>query len=398
MSAEEFETKDKSQDELEARLDHELSTRGLTRGQIVKGGMAFAAAIGLGTLFAACGGGDDQAAPAPPEEAPAPPEEAPAPAEEAPAPPEEAPAPPEEAPPPPEEAVAPRQVNLDLEGQVYYMMAANQQDPFYNSHREAMADVADIYGVRIEMAGPVESDFSALGQSFQEVLSLPDTAGLFAYTGDIGVMQPFYDEAFEKGIPIIDGAVGWGKPRVAFIGPPADNQVPTAGDLLAEQVGGSGTVASFYGAIQFQVERAEALDAYLAETHPDITYAGFGTHDFDVATATQNATDFLQANPDVGALWWQDGMGGTVGEVLKERFPDVKLVINDLVERNVAAIQEGIAEKAIGVSTYDEGFYGFQMAIYWWNGWRAPKDSYLSDIVLDSSNVDAFAASPNRRA
>jgi ribose transport system substrate-binding protein len=380
MSNEEFDVEGKSQDELEARLDHELSTRGLTRGQVVKGGMAFAAAIGLGTLFAACGGDDDQAAPAPPEEAPAPPEEAPPP------------------PPPPEEAVAPRQVNLDLEDQVYYMMAANQQDPFYNSHREAMADVADIYGVRVEMAGPVESDFSALGQAFQEVLSLPDTAGLFAYTGDINIMQPFYDEAFEKGIPIVDGAVGWGEPRVAFIGPPADNQVPLAGDLLAEQVGGAGTVASFYGAIQFQVDRAEALDAYMAETYPDVAYAGFGTHDFDVATATQNATDFLQANPDIGALWWQDGLGGTVADVLKERFPDVKLVINDLVERNVAAIQAGTAEKAIGVSTYDEGFYGFQYAIYWWNGWRAPKDTFLADVVLDASNADAFAATPNRRA
>ena len=129
MSAEEFETKDKSQDELETQFEHELAARGLSRGQVVKGGMALAAAIGLGTLFAACGGDDDQAAPAPPEEAPAPPEEAPAPPEAAPAPPEEVPAPPEEDPPPPEEAVAPRQVNLDLEGQVYYMMAANQQGP-----------------------------------------------------------------------------------------------------------------------------------------------------------------------------------------------------------------------------------------------------------------------------
>ena len=102
-------------------------------------------------------------------------------------------------------------------------------------YREEMADIADIYGVRTEMAGPVESDFPALGQEFQEVLAQPETAGLFAYTGDIGIMQPFYDEAAEKGIPIVDGAVPWREPRVAFIGAGNQFQVPLAGDLLVEQ-------------------------------------------------------------------------------------------------------------------------------------------------------------------
>ena len=372
MTDEQFEIEGKSQEELEAQLDKELTTRGLTRAQVVKGGMAFAAAIGLGTLFAACGS-DEKATPAPPEPPPAPPA------------------------PPPQEAVMPRQVNLDLSDQAYYMMAANQQDPFYNAHRAAMADIADIYGVTVEMVGPTQSDFTALAQAFQQVLSQPTTAGLFAYTGDISVMQPFYDEAWQKGIPIVDGAVPWGEPRASFIGAGNSFQVPLAGDLLVEQVGESGTVASFGGGIQYQISRADALEQYLAETYPNVTYAGFGSHDFDVAGAQQKATDFLQANPGVGALWWQDGLGGTVSEVLIERFPDLKLVINDLVERNVAAIQEGTAVKAVGVSTYDEAFYGFQYAIYWFNGWRAPVETVLADVVLDLSNVDAFAASPYRR-
>ena len=62
----------------ERRLDHELEQRGMTRAQLVKGGMAFAGAIGLGTLFAACGG--EAVAPPAEEESPAPePEAAPAP-------------------------------------------------------------------------------------------------------------------------------------------------------------------------------------------------------------------------------------------------------------------------------------------------------------------------------
>ena len=76
----------------EARLDHELERRGMTRRQLMKGGMALAASVGLGALFAACGGDDAEVAP---EEAPPAPEPAPAPAS-APAP-EPAPEPPPKA-------------------------------------------------------------------------------------------------------------------------------------------------------------------------------------------------------------------------------------------------------------------------------------------------------------
>jgi putative spermidine/putrescine transport system substrate-binding protein len=49
---------------LERHLDHECKKRGITRRDLLKGGAGMAAAIGLGGLFAACGG-DDEAAPAP---------------------------------------------------------------------------------------------------------------------------------------------------------------------------------------------------------------------------------------------------------------------------------------------------------------------------------------------
>ena len=60
-------------DQLEKHLDHELKKRGMTRRDLVKGGMGLAASVGLASLFAACGGGDEEAAaPAPAGPAPAP--------------------------------------------------------------------------------------------------------------------------------------------------------------------------------------------------------------------------------------------------------------------------------------------------------------------------------------
>ena len=79
--------RDLDRDQLEKHLDHECKKRGLTRRDLMKGGAGMAAALGLGWLAAACGGGgDEEAAPAPPSGEPAPPSGEPAapPSEEAP--------------------------------------------------------------------------------------------------------------------------------------------------------------------------------------------------------------------------------------------------------------------------------------------------------------------------
>ncbi|MCC6224235.1 MAG: hypothetical protein IT201_12185 [Thermoleophilia bacterium] len=48
---------DQDRDQLERRLESELRKRGLTRRDLMRdGGMRIAAILGLGALFAACGG------------------------------------------------------------------------------------------------------------------------------------------------------------------------------------------------------------------------------------------------------------------------------------------------------------------------------------------------------
>ena len=70
MSESNWKNREVDQDQLERHLDHELKKRGISRRDLMKGGMAMATAVGVGALFAACGG-DDSAEPAPAEPAPA---------------------------------------------------------------------------------------------------------------------------------------------------------------------------------------------------------------------------------------------------------------------------------------------------------------------------------------
>ena len=69
MSRDDSKNREVDLDHLERHLENECKKRGITRRELMKGGMAMATALGIGALFAACGGDDDAAAPAP---APAP--------------------------------------------------------------------------------------------------------------------------------------------------------------------------------------------------------------------------------------------------------------------------------------------------------------------------------------
>jgi len=82
MSDSNWENREVDRDNLERHLEMECKKRGITRRDVMKGGMAAAAAVGLGTLFAACGGDDDSSssepAPAADPEPASPPAAAPA--------------------------------------------------------------------------------------------------------------------------------------------------------------------------------------------------------------------------------------------------------------------------------------------------------------------------------
>ncbi len=92
MSESNGENREAKREELEWRLESECKKRGISRRDLMKGGMATAAALGLGTLVAESGGDDSSSEPAPAAEPPPPAPEPAAPAEEPAAPAEEPPA------------------------------------------------------------------------------------------------------------------------------------------------------------------------------------------------------------------------------------------------------------------------------------------------------------------
>lgn len=57
--SETWKDREPDRDQLEQHLENELNKRGLTRRDLVKGGATMAGALGLGALFAACGGSSD---------------------------------------------------------------------------------------------------------------------------------------------------------------------------------------------------------------------------------------------------------------------------------------------------------------------------------------------------
>ena len=186
----------RSREALNAELDLELKRRGLTRRQLMKGGMAFASAIGLGALLAACGGDDSAAPPSAEPEPPAPADPEPAEpdaAEPAPADPEPAPAEPEAPGPPPEEELRDTLIVLEEEIALDLDVDGAAIAVFQNN-----AIIRNLYARLIENASTLEGDVyvpdpfnfaPSLAESFEQV---SDTKHVFNLRQ--GVMSPFGNE------------------------------------------------------------------------------------------------------------------------------------------------------------------------------------------------------------
>jgi peptide/nickel transport system substrate-binding protein len=376
----------RSQEELNAELELELKRRGLTRRQLMKGGMAFASAIGLGALLAACGG-DDSAAPPPAEPEP-PPEPTPAeptPAEPEPAAPEPEPAAPEptEPGPPPEADVRETLVvleeeialDLDLDGAAIAIFQNN-------------GVIRNLYARLIENASTLEGDVH-VPDAFN---FLPSLAESWEQTGDTewtfqlrqGVMSPFGNELTAE-----DVVWTYARAKSASGG--------VACGLFIANIHG---VLSFDGAGEDLAGEVVALDTYTVqinqfETNPlfELVLPIFCAGIFDSTEMMNRATPddpwahaFTVGEGAAGfggynLAGWEKGISTTlqyspgsqyaIGDVLPE--PQFKTVILSRVPQSsnrISAILSGEADVVAGLSPqeFDEVGKSDSAKVLEWNG------------------------------
>lgn len=281
--------------------------------------------------------------------------------------------------------------------QKYYWVTANIADPFYKDGIAGMQEFGSLYGVQTEIVGPQTADVAGMVKAFEETLAKPDCSGIFSYFyADFSSAQTLYDKAYELGIPIMNGAVDWGGPRIGWCGVVDGDAAKKAMEVI-QGAYPNGAKVGFIGNTGLNIQREEQEYSRLAG-ELGLAYAGNVAHDGSAEDAVKQYAAFVGANSDVEVMFFADGLGPSVVQGLSDAAPNVKIILRGLGQNGLEAIQGGDQVIAtIDRSPFDEEFWGFPPLYFAVNGgYRGPEQILVPQVIVTKENVDAFVTQPYR--
>ena len=290
------------------------------------------------------------------------------------------------------------QLGTPLE-QKYVWVTANVSDPFYLDGIAGMEEFGRLYGVETEIVGPPDNDIAGMTQALETTIASPDTTAIFSYYyGPFAGAETLYQEAADKGIPIVNGAGDWGGPRTMVILAPDEDSNQAALEIFSENLEDGAKVAFIGNNGDNLLRQAEDFATRIADGFPQFEYLGNVIHDGSQEDALAQYQSFLSANSDLNALFFGDGLGAGIADALVDAGPDVTLILRGFGAVGLDAIQRGDVLAAVDRSTFDEEFWGFMALYFAVNGsFRTPDRMNLETIRLMADNVEAFIDEPYRR-
>jgi len=278
----------------------------------------------------------------------------------------------------------------------YYFLAGNNADPFYKPGLEGFQAAAEKVGMEWKFVGPMDLNKNEQMRVFEQLVSAPDTAGIFWYPMDFNAGEVFIKMAKEKGIPLVIGAADSPfKTRDAFIGVNDEIFGTAAGAWAQELTGCKGKVGAI-ALVQANTDaRIAAYFKYLKEMCPEMGFAERVTHDGSVASATAALEAYLIANPDLSLIYFADGSGAQQAQIWKEKQAvglKTMFLATDATPLALQAVKDGIFVGTIGQDTYVEEYWGVMLLDALNRGIRVPDTLYLAASKIDKSNVDEYIA------
>jgi ribose transport system substrate-binding protein len=143
---------------------------------------------------------------------------------------------------------------------------------------------------------------------------------------------PSINRARAAGIKVIvvDAPLPEGNNYDAFIGTDNGAAARTAADTLAKAIGGKGKIAivNAQAGASTTMIRENEFKAQIAAKYPNITIVGTQYSDGDRTRALNIATDFMQANPDLAAIYsCNEGSTVGVGNAVKQAGKAGKVIV-----------------------------------------------------------------------
>ena len=254
--------------------------------------------------------------------------------------------------------------NMGRNAEVYYLIAANVQLPYWQTVAHGFNQAAATYKVQTKIAGPQNYDPLAELDALQHAVQARPS-GILISVADVSILEREIDSAVRQGIPVItvdsDAAA---TRRLYFIGTNNIEAGRLGGDRLVEKLGSKGNVAFFTIPGQPNLEDRLAGFKQILNAYPGIK-SDIVDMKANASTAYDKAQQLLSrtGGERIAAFVCLEAISGKpVADALKRANAGDRVVIAwDTDEGTLDAVRSGTIDSTIAQKPYTMGYFGLKL-------------------------------------
>jgi len=298
--------------------------------------------------------------------------------------------------------------NKEPESEVYYMIAANVQLPYWQTVANGFNKAAATYKVATRIAGPQSYDPLAELDALQQAIQAKPS-GILISVSDVSVLEREIDNAVKHGIPVItvdsDAVITH---RLSFIGTNNVEAGRLGGSRLVDKLGTKGNVAFFTIPGQPNLEDRLAGFKQILSTAPGIRIAEIVDIKGNANAAFDKAQQLLsRAGPEkIDAFVCLEAISGKpVADAIRRAKATNRLVIAwDTDQGTLDAIRDATIDSTVAQKPFTMGYFGLK---FLHDVFHAPPQQLNKDFrtdffspypvfvdtgttLVDRSNVDLY--------
>jgi ribose transport system substrate-binding protein len=255
--------------------------------------------------------------------------------------------------------------NTDKGPEVYYLIAANVQLPYWQTVANGFNKAATVYNVQAKVTGPQSYDPLAELDALQTAVR-EKPAGILISIADVSTLERGIESAIREGVPLI--TVDSDAPatrRLYFIGTNNIEAGRLGGSRLVDKLNGKGNVAFFTMPGQPNLEDRLAGFRQVLSSQPGIKIVQTIDMKGDAKTAADQAQQLLAKTgaQKIDAFVCLEAISGKpVADAVKAaKATDRTVIAWDTDEGTLNAIRDGTIDSTIAQKPYTMGFFGLKL-------------------------------------
>ncbi len=278
----------------------------------------------------------------------------------------------------------------DSEG-AYYMIGMHIVLPYWQEHKRGLEAAAAELGVQTVFTGVSDNDGLRQVEIFNQAVK-EHPAGIMVSPIDPDAMKVAIDAAVAQGIPVI--CIDSDSPdsdRLMFIGTNNYQSGWTAGEILGEDLGGSGDVGVLTIPGLYSMDmRQKGLEDCLAQNYPGMRVVAVECDNADPYDAVTASDKMFTENPEIRGLFCVNAAGGVGAAVtLKEKdlVGKVTVVAFDRDSDVLDLVEQGVIKATLVQRTFVMSYYAVKL-LYDFNHRHLNLSADFEDVNPLPSSVD----------